>query len=167
MDPSKTNALKSLMLALTCLFLVGIVVCFGSSEKDGPPQDYDKGKAGEKWRSAKLIGFSPEEDIIVYEVQYLLHGLTSKAVLGFKSRGLREETFSKKWKISYQYNKQYPEKNQVPSSYTIYGYSGHGDKYDKLINKYSIIQVKPSQILYRDSVGEIIVRDRSYFAIIR
>lgn len=166
MDSKQTHILKFLMLIFASVFSISIIGGCSSSKNEEPPQDFGEGKPGELVRSTKLVDLNPNEDRIVYEIQYPRHGLTSVAVLGFRSRALREETYSKKWKIIYEYSKEWPEYHQIPSSYTIYGYSQGTGKYDRLINRYTLIEVKPNQLFYRDTAGKIRVRDTSYFIIL-
>jgi len=161
--------LKSLVFALSvaALFLGCNKKEDGSSARqDEPPMTMGGTQTDQKIRETKLVELNMEEDRIVYEVSYPVYGLKSIVKLGFVKRGMREEVFENRWKVVYEYNKNWDEYSQIPAAFTIYKYSDASGKYDILLNKYVMAGRGSKGFIYTDSSGRQKEVEASYFILL-
>lgn len=161
-------------MRLPILFLLAVLVlasCANEAEKptdrtslDEPPMALGGLTLGQTTRETKLVDLQIGKEI-VYEVSYPVFGLKSTVRLGFVERGMREEVFEKKWKVLYEYSKQWPEYEQLPAGFSIYKYSEATGNYDTLVNHYSLVE-PGSKCTYIDSSGRKKFVESTYFILL-
>lgn len=163
--------MKLPMLFLVLVLVLGLAGCenkaeeaTGSTALDEPPMALGGSTPGQNIRETKLVDLKIGEEI-VYEVTYPVFGLKSTVRLGFVERGMREEVFDKKWKVVYEYSKQWRECDQIPAGFSIYKYSEATGKYDTLVNHYSLVE-PGSKCTYKDSSGRKKHVDSTYFILL-
>ena len=123
--------------------------------------------SGKSVRIAILEAFDQENGILTYEIQYSVYGLKSVAKFRLGTyRAILEETFPNKWLIKYEYNEEHPMKLGLPHSYSIYSYSPEHDRYERLVNKYTLHEKRPGVLRFRDSHGGLVDRDTLYFIVV-
>jgi hypothetical protein len=81
-------------------------------------------------------------------------------------RAILEETFPEKWFIKYGYSDEHPQKLGLPHSYSVYGYSPDTKTYARLVNEYTLQEVRPGILRFRDTNGIIVDRDILYFIVV-
>lgn len=126
----------------------------GAFFQSEPPLFCSKGDVPRVATSMKLVDIKQSKahklgeiqlyktDSITYEINYVGFGLSSTAVFedGPKTI-LVEETFSEKWKVTYEYSSVlYARDRGVPSTISVYSYSQNTKRYDALLRRYEYVE---------------------------
>lgn len=117
-------------------------------------------------RITEFASFEKKDDtlIMVYKATYPTYNLTSE--IKFKllpARAILEETFQQRWYIKYEYSKEHSEIYRIPGLISIFAYSNDTQKYDRLLVKYTLAEIKLNKLIYRDQSGNELTINPNYF----